>query len=40
MGPHMPTAPANSKNTLLYNIEFWADNNDDLNEKFYAWLAN
>ena len=40
MGPHMPTAPANAKNTLLYNIEFWADNNDDLNEKFYAWLAN
>jgi len=40
MAPHMPTAPANSKNTLLYNIEFWADNTDDLNEKFYAWLAN
>jgi putative spermidine/putrescine transport system substrate-binding protein len=40
MAPHMPTAPANSKNTLLYNIEFWADNTHDLNEKFYAWLAN
>ena len=40
MAPHMPTAPANAKNTLLYNIEFWADNTDDLNEKFYAWLAN
>jgi putative spermidine/putrescine transport system substrate-binding protein len=40
MAPHMPTAPANSKNTLLYNYEFWADNVDDLNEKFHAWLAN
>jgi putative spermidine/putrescine transport system substrate-binding protein len=40
MAPHMPTAPSNSKNTLLYNIEFWADNTDDLNEKFFAWLAN
>jgi len=40
MAPHMPTAPANAKNTLLYNYEFWADNVDDLNEKFQAWLAN
>ncbi|MFT5658131.1 MAG: putative spermidine/putrescine transport system substrate-binding protein [Gammaproteobacteria bacterium] len=40
MAPHMPTAPANSKNTLLYNYAFWADNVDDLNEKFQAWLAN
>lgn len=40
MSPHMPTAPANAKNTLLYNLEFWADNADDLNEKFQAWLAN
>lgn len=38
MAPHMPTAPANSKNTLLYNYEFWADNVDDLTEKFQAWL--
>lgn len=39
MSPHMPTAPANAKNTLLYNYEFWADNVDDLTEKFQAWLA-
>ncbi len=39
MGPHMPTAPDNAKNTLLYNYEFWADNLDDMNEKFQAWLA-
>lgn len=40
MAPHMPTAPKNAKNTLLYNYTFWADNVDDLNEKFHAWLAN
>lgn len=39
MGPHMPTAPANSKHILVNNIEFWADNQDDLNEQFNAWLA-
>ncbi len=40
MAPHMPTAPNNAKNTLLYNYEFWADNGDDLAERFNAWLAN
>lgn len=38
MAPHMPTDPDNAKNTLLYNFEFWADNVDDLNERFTAWL--
>lgn len=40
MDPHMPTAPANSKQALVYNFEFWADNKDDLVEQFNAWLAN
>ncbi len=40
MAPHMPTAPDNASNTLLYNYEFWADNVDDLTEVFQAWLAN
>ena len=40
MAPHMPTAPENAKNTLLYNYLFWADNVDDLTETFQAWLAN
>ena len=39
MAPHMPTAPENSKNTLLFNYEFWADNKDDLTERFNSWLA-
>ena len=25
MAPHMPTDPANSQNTFVYNYEFWAD---------------
>ena len=39
MGPHMPTDPNNAKHTLLFNFEFWADNRDDLTERFQAWLA-
>ena len=39
MGPHMPTAPENSKNKILKNVEFWADNNAELAQKFEAWLA-
>ncbi len=39
MAPHMPTDPKNAKNTFLYNYEWWADNRDDLDAKFQAWLA-
>lgn len=39
MAPHMPTDPENARNTFLYNYEFWADNRDDLDAKFQAWLA-
>jgi putative spermidine/putrescine transport system substrate-binding protein len=38
MAPHMPTDPLNAKTTLLFNYEFWADNRDDLDSKFNAWL--
>jgi len=38
MAPHMPTDPNNAKTTLLFNFEFWADNRDDLDAKFNAWL--
>ena len=38
MAPHMPTDPKNSKTTLLYNYEFWADYRDDIDAKFQAWL--
>ncbi|CUH69961.1 ABC-type uncharacterized transport system, periplasmic component [Thalassovita autumnalis] len=39
MAPHMPTDPANAKNTFLNNYEFWADYRDDIDAKFQAWLA-
>lgn len=39
MAPHMPTAPANFKNALQNNFEWWADHQDELNERFAAWLA-
>ena len=39
MAPFMPTDPANAKNTLLYNYEFWADYRDDIDAKFQAWLS-
>ncbi len=39
MAPHMPTDPENAKNTFLYNYEWWADNRDDVDAKFQAWLA-
>ncbi|MBV2360196.1 extracellular solute-binding protein [Thalassococcus sp. CAU 1522] len=39
MAPHMPTDPANSQNTFLFNYEFWADYRDDIDAKFQAWLA-
>jgi len=39
MGPHMPTDPENAKHTILYNYEWWADNRDDVDAKFAAWLV-
>ena len=39
MAPHMPTDPRNAKNTLLQNYNWWADNRDDIDTKFNAWLA-
>lgn len=39
MAPHMPTDPANRGNILVNNIEWWADNEDEMNAIFQAWLA-
>ncbi len=39
MGPHMPTAPENFKNALQNDPEWWADHQDELNERFATWLA-
>ena len=39
MAPYMPTNPANMQNYLINNIEGWADNQDEVEAKFQAWLA-
>jgi putative spermidine/putrescine transport system substrate-binding protein len=40
MGPQMPTALENFGTALQNDFEFWADNQDELNERFNTWLAN
>jgi putative spermidine/putrescine transport system substrate-binding protein len=39
MGPYMPTNPENQTNYLVNDILWWADNQDDLEARFQAWLA-
>jgi putative spermidine/putrescine transport system substrate-binding protein len=39
MVPHMPTSPENFKTALQNDFEFWADHQDELDERFNAWLA-
>ena len=39
MAPHMPTNPENQKNFLVNNIEWWSDNQDDVEAKFQSWLV-
>jgi putative spermidine/putrescine transport system substrate-binding protein len=39
MAPHMPTNPANQTNYLVNNIEWWADNQDDVEARWQVWLA-
>lgn len=35
---HMPTAPQNMTNAAQNDFEFWADNSDEINQRFIAWL--
>jgi putative spermidine/putrescine transport system substrate-binding protein len=39
MAPHLPTAEANLKTSLLSDFQFWVDRDAELNERFNAWLA-
>lgn len=39
MAQHMPTNPNNQKNFLVNNIEWWADNQDDVEARFQSWLV-
>jgi putative spermidine/putrescine transport system substrate-binding protein len=40
MGPQMPTSTENLATAIVNDFEFWADNADELNERFNSWLAN
>ena len=40
MGPHMPTNPEYMADSLTTDIEFWADHDIELSERFNAWLAS
>ena len=39
MQPHMPNHPENFKSALQNDFEWWADHQDEMNERFAAWLA-
>ena len=39
MAPHMPAGLENAKRALRYDWAWWVDNQDELNERFAAWLA-
>lgn len=39
MHEHMPSVQAKNHRTLNYDWEWWADNQDDVSEKFATWLA-
>ena len=40
MGPQMPTAPANFTNAVQNDFMWWADHQDELNERFNKWLIS
>ncbi|MBV1789997.1 ABC transporter substrate-binding protein [Marinobacterium sp. D7] len=39
MKPHMPTSPENFFNPIKKDAIWWADNGDEMRERFNAWLA-
>ena len=39
MGPHMPNAPQNSANAMQIDFLWWADHQEELNQRWSAWLA-
>ena len=40
MKPHMPTTPENFENAIRFDVEFWVDYGDAIEERFAAWLAS
>jgi putative spermidine/putrescine transport system substrate-binding protein len=36
---NLPTAPANAKDALQFNVKFWADQGEELEKRFASWVA-
>ena len=36
---NLPTAPANSKDALQFNLKFWGDQGEELERRFATWAA-
>ncbi len=39
MAPHMPSLPVNMERALISDWAWWADNRDEMNERFSVWLS-
>jgi putative spermidine/putrescine transport system substrate-binding protein len=39
IAPTLPTFPDNMKTAIATDLQFWADNNEELTKRFNAWLA-
>ncbi|MEQ1755028.1 MAG: ABC transporter substrate-binding protein [Micropepsaceae bacterium] len=39
MQPNMPNAPENAKNAIQIDFVWWADHQEELNQRWAAWLA-
>jgi putative spermidine/putrescine transport system substrate-binding protein len=39
MKPHMPNAPENETNAIQVDFQWWADHQEELNQRWAAWLA-
>lgn len=39
MAPYLPTAPQNMVGALTTDVEFWADHDSELTERFNTWMA-
>ena len=39
MKPHLPTSPDNFANSLQNDYQWWSDNQQEMDERFTAWLA-
>ncbi|MDE1948521.1 MAG: ABC transporter substrate-binding protein [Burkholderiales bacterium] len=35
----LPTAPANARNALQFNVKFWADQGEELEKRFASWAT-